>query len=123
VKRREGDIKAMRQALSILNSNRPLVIFPEGTRSKDRELKPAKPGIGFIVAKTNVPVIPAYIDGSFEALPRRVDTFKPHPVRVYIGKPIYFKIEPDMKGRQAYQKISDEIMDRIKELKVKYAAS
>ena len=43
-------------------------LFPEGTRTVDGDLKPAKAGVGFIAVKTQVPVIPVRIFGSYEAL-------------------------------------------------------
>lgn len=121
VKRNEGDLRAIKDALRILGMGKPLVIFPEGTRSKDKNLKRGKPGIGFIVAKTKVPVVPAYIEGSFDALPRGVKTLTHHPVAVYIGRPIDFNQVPfDKKNKDTYQKISDEIMGRIAEVKDLY---
>ncbi|MCM8790853.1 MAG: 1-acyl-sn-glycerol-3-phosphate acyltransferase [Candidatus Omnitrophica bacterium] len=118
VRRGEGDVGALRQALRLLKTNKGLVIFPEGTRSEDAQLKRAKPGIGFIAAKSGVPVIPAYIEGSFEALPRGVKTLKRHPVKIYIGRPLHFADDVSNKNdRLVYQKISDEIMSAIADLK------
>ena len=122
VKRNNGDLAAIRTSLGILKSGRPLVIFPEGTRSKDTELKHGKPGIGFIVSRSGVPVIPAYIEGSFDALPRGLGTLNRHPVRVYIGKPVIFDDSYIRKrDKESYQKISDEMMRRIAQLKDQYA--
>lgn len=116
LKRGEGDPGAIRQALKLLKTGRPLVIFPEGTRTEDNRLQPGKPGIGFIVAKSGVPVVPAYIEGSFEALPRGEKNLRRRQVKVYIGKPVYFN-NSDIKDRDAYQKISDDIMASISLLK------
>ena len=121
IRREGGDLGALRQALAMLKDGKPLVIFPEGTRSKDKALRPAKPGVGFIVAKAGVPVVPAYIDGSLEALPRSLKTLKHCPVRVYIGEPINFGFSRGRNSKEVYQKISDEIMASIAALKDKYA--
>ncbi len=120
VKRNSGDLGALKQALAILKDGKPLVIFPEGTRSTDKNLRSAKPGVGFIVAKAGVPVVPAYIDGSLEALPRSLKTLKRHPVSVYIGEPVMFDISNGRNSKEAYQKISDELMKRIAVLRDKY---
>jgi len=121
VGRNTNDFWAIKESLRLLYSGRPLVIFPEGTRAKDKTLRQGKPGVGFIVAKTRVPVIPAYVGGSFEALSRGVKTLKRHPVSVHIGKPIFFDLDNlDRKDKARYQKISDEIMKRIAELKSNY---
>lgn len=118
VARDESDFAAIRQSLKLLDAGKPLVIFPEGGRSQDGSLKTGKPGIGFIAAKSGVAVVPAYISGSFKALPKGMKTLRRHPVSVYIGKPVYFgKNEFGAKGRGAYQAISDKIMERIAELK------
>jgi 1-acyl-sn-glycerol-3-phosphate acyltransferase len=118
VKRGEGDLGALRQALRLLKTGKPLVIFPEGTRTEDGELQRGKPGIGFIVAKSGVPVVPAYIEGSFDALPKGVKTLRRRKMMVYIGKPIYFACgDQKNNGREEYQKISDGIMAEIVRLK------
>lgn len=117
VRREENDFRAVRESFKKLNGGRPLVIFPEGARSKDGTLKQAKAGIGFIAAKARVPVVPAYIKGAFDALPRGVDTLKRHPVTIYIGEPVKFDERYfDTKGKEMYQAMSDDIMRRIAEL-------
>jgi 1-acyl-sn-glycerol-3-phosphate acyltransferase len=116
VKRGQGDLGAMRQALKLLKTGKPLVIFPEGTRTEDRQLQRGKPGIGLIVARSGVSVVPAYIEGSFDAMPRGMKRLKRRQVRVYIGKPMRFD-SGDLSGRDAYQNISDRIMAEIASLK------
>jgi 1-acyl-sn-glycerol-3-phosphate acyltransferase len=64
-----------------------------------------------------VPVIPAYIDGSLEALPGSLKTLKRHKVAVYIGKPIVFDLKHGRNNKETYQKISDDIMAKIAELR------
>ncbi|MDD3905461.1 MAG: lysophospholipid acyltransferase family protein [Candidatus Omnitrophica bacterium] len=122
IKRERGDLGALRQALAILRDGKPLVMFPEGTRSKSAQLRSAKPGVGFIVAKARVPVIPAYIDGSLEALPGSLKTLKRHPVTVYIGEPIVFDFTGFGNSKEAYQQIADEIMNKIAALKDRYVS-
>ena len=62
------DRKAFGEAISLIKAGKPVVIFPEGTRSQDGHLKKGKPGIGVIVAETQCQVIPAYISGSHEGV-------------------------------------------------------
>ena len=108
----------MKRSLEVLNAGKALAIFPEGTRVKDRTLKRAKPGIGFLVHKTGAPVVPAYIEGSFDAQPRGIKTLKRYPVKVHIGKPVDFKSWCEKPGNtELYQGISDEIMRRIASFK------
>jgi 1-acyl-sn-glycerol-3-phosphate acyltransferase len=69
-----------------------------------------------------VPVVPAYIDGLFDALPKGAKSFKRHPVSVYIGEPINFNTAYfDRNNKEVYQRMSEEIMKHIAELKKAYA--
>lgn len=114
VKRHGRDISAIKEALSILSKGKVLAVFPEGTRSKNRKFKKAKPGIGFLVYKAKVPVVPVYIEGSFDAQPRGIKTLKRHPIRIHIGRPIDFRRKcAKPQGTELYQGISDEIMQKI----------
>ena len=120
VKRHGVDLGAIKDSLRLLAKGKALGIFPEGTRTKDRKLKRAKSGVGMLVYMAKVPVVPAYIEGAFDAMPRRPKTFKRHPVKVYIGKPVYFTKEcAGEHTRETYQRISDEIMRHIAVLKPK----
>jgi 1-acyl-sn-glycerol-3-phosphate acyltransferase len=121
VGRDEVDVAGMRAILIALKSGQAVMMFPEGTRTHDGTLLPARPGVGFLVAKANVPVVPARIFGSFEALGRGMRY--PHPVELHVtfGKPIQFgapKVRREEK-QAAYQKISEEIMAAIARLEPK----
>ena len=89
------------------------VIFPEGTRSRDGKIQPARPGIGMIIAKTLVPVVPMRIFGSYEAWPKG-GKLRPHRLMVVVGKPIRFAKE-DLTGnnRETYQRISERVLATI----------
>jgi 1-acyl-sn-glycerol-3-phosphate acyltransferase len=121
LKRQEGDIGTLRTSINILKKGEPLVIFPEGTRTPDGELKEAKRGIGFLVAKANVPVVPAYVGGTLAALPKWAKRPRLYPIMVYFDKPVSYAINAS-KGRNddVYDNISCDIMDRISRLKARY---
>ena len=61
VKRGAGDMQVIDDAVNILNSGRHLVIFPEGTRSKDGKVGKGKTGVALIAAKSGVDVLPCGI--------------------------------------------------------------
>jgi long-chain acyl-CoA synthetase len=65
-----------------------LVWFPEGARSLDGKLQHFLPGIGALIEKRSVPVVPVFIEGSFASWPvgRRFPRFLPITVR--FGKPL-----------------------------------
>lgn len=61
VKRGSGDMQVIDDSIAILNSGRNLVIFPEGTRSKDGKVGKGKTGVALIAAKSGADVLPCGI--------------------------------------------------------------
>ncbi|MGF1639778.1 MAG: AMP-binding protein [Rhodospirillales bacterium] len=84
--RRPGSVMAIAEA--VLGRGHVQVWFPEAWRSPDGELQRFLPGIGKLLADTGVPVVPIYIAGSFEALPRHRRWPRLRPLRVVFGPPI-----------------------------------
>ena len=110
------DRKAFGEAISLLKAGKPVVIFPEGTRSQDGHLKKGKPGIGVIVAETQCLVIPAYVCDSHKALPMGATRRRMHPVTIHFGEPLEFSSSSDERPREFYDYVSTTVMTRIAEL-------
>jgi 1-acyl-sn-glycerol-3-phosphate acyltransferase len=112
------DVGALKRVLRALADGKVMILFPEGTRSLDGALQTPKPGVGFIVAKTQVPVVPARIFGSFQAFGKG-DKF-PHlgtPITIVFGRPIPPEIYDDPKaGKERFQIASSRIMAEIAKL-------
>lgn len=110
-----NDVSALKRVLGSLKDGRPLILFPEGTRSPDGNLQPAKAGVGMIACRTQVPVIPVRIIGSFEAFGR--DRKFPKlftPVHVVFGAPIPpTAYDPGAKAKDRYQTAAERIMAAI----------
>jgi 1-acyl-sn-glycerol-3-phosphate acyltransferase len=118
VDRERGDVSAFKAILRVLQSGNRLIIFPEGTRTADGNLQPARAGIGMVIAKTKAPVIPARIFGTFEALPR-TGGLKLRPVTVVFGSPIRFdQEEVPANDRELYQRLSERVMAAIAKLQL-----
>jgi len=117
--RDRGDIGAIKLAIQMLKSGQCVALFPEGTRTLDGNLQPAKNGIGFLIYKAAVPVVPVYISGSFEAFPKGAKSIRRFPLAVYYGKPIPPEeltiVTPD--GKPDFEAISGLVMNRIAALK------
>ena len=112
------DVGALKRVLRALAAGRVLILFPEGTRSPDGQLQPPKPGVGFIVCKTQVPVVPVRIFGSFEAFGRgmKVPRFGA-PVSIVFGRPLPPAAYDDpAAGKERYQVASSRIMAGIARL-------
>jgi 1-acyl-sn-glycerol-3-phosphate acyltransferase len=108
------DRDAFGKAISLVKEGKVIVIFPEGSRTEDGRLQPAKPGVGLIVAQTGCPVIPAYLKGTHEALPVQSNWPQFRPVTVTYGEPIAFApARNNGEGKKFYQEVSQTVMDRI----------
>ncbi len=114
------DVAALKRVLRALKANKGLILFPEGTRSPDGHLQKPKPGVGFIVCKSQVPVVPARIFGSYEAFGKGVKLPRlGTPISVVFGPPILpERYDEPNAGKDRYQIASDRIMAKIAELKL-----
>ena len=110
------DRKAFGEAITLIKAGKPVVIFPEGTRSLDGHLQQGKPGIGVIVAETQCQVIPAYISGSHKVLPMGANWLRFYPVTIHFGEPLNFSSSPSARPREFYEYVSAVVMTRIAEL-------
>lgn len=81
-------ISSIRAALKGLKSGLPLVIFPEGGRSPDGEIKPFLPGAFFLAIKAQVDVVPIALVGTYELLPMNTYHIKSRPLEMRVGEPI-----------------------------------
>jgi len=113
VKRDSADLSALRYAMRRLREGKVLILFPEGSRRFDSTSTEPYPGIGFLTAKSNVPVIPVFIKGTERALPRGAKFIRPAKISVYFGKQI------SIERRVPYQDIAKLIMDNIRHLSCK----
>lgn len=111
------DREAFAKAIGLIKEGRVVVIFPEGSRSLDGNLRFPKPGIGMIVSQTGCPVVPAYIKGTYEALPPGAWLPRLHPVTVTYGAPIDFSgALKASEGKELYRQVSHAVMARIAEI-------
>lgn len=107
---REGTretVIAMNEAAEKIRDGMSVVIFPEGSRSLDGNLKPFKKGGFSLAIKSRVPIVPITIKGSREIMPPGHLTVKPGRIEIRIGKPIETK-ELTLKDRPY-------LMERVRE--------
>jgi 1-acyl-sn-glycerol-3-phosphate acyltransferase len=121
IRRERVDRIAFEEAVRRVNAGQAVVIYPEGSRSEDGRLQPGKPGVGIIVAATGCPVVPAYLAGTYDVLPPGAKWIRLRPIRVIFGAPMDFsalmkEMDGENKKKELYQRISQDIMDRIAEL-------
>lgn len=120
IKTQASDFRSMRDMLRLLEAGRRVVIFPEGTRSADGRMKEPESGVGFMAVKSRAAVVPVYIEGTFEALPKGAKFFRCAPVRAHFGRAfVPAADEALMKETELYLAVSRRIMDEIKKIKEK----
>ena len=94
------DPGAIKRVLRVLDAGRVVGIFPEGPFSQEGRLVRGQPGVALIALRAGVPVVPAAIEGTFEALrARRFYVPRRYPLSVRFGEPLYF-------GRSRHQPIA-----------------
>ena len=121
VERDGHDMSALKAVIRLVKAGNGTIVFPEGTRTLDGALRKAQPGLGLIIAKTFAPVIPMRVFGAYEAFPKGG---KPrlHPITIAVGEPMQFTAD-DVHGpsREAYQRLSERVMERIASLTLEAA--
>jgi 1-acyl-sn-glycerol-3-phosphate acyltransferase len=120
VDREGGGGAGLKAILDRLLRGGAILLFPEGTRTHDGRLQGGRSGIGLAVIKSNAPVIPVRVFGTYEAFGRHVRFLRRHRIAVKYGKPIQFtELRAEAKNcskarlKQIYQQIADEIMAAI----------
>jgi len=120
VDRDGGGAAGLKSILDRLLKGGAIILFPEGTRTHDGKLQPARSGIGLVVIKSDAPVVPVRVFGTHEAYGRHIIFPRPHRVAVKYGRPMKFeKLRTEAKTcskprlKEIYQQVADEIMAAI----------
>jgi 1-acyl-sn-glycerol-3-phosphate acyltransferase len=120
VDREGGGAAGLRAIFDRLLKGGAIILFPEGTRSPDGSLRPAKSGIGLTVIKSEAPVVPVRVFGTFEAFSRHHSFPRPGKIAVKFGQAIGFaKLREEAKTcskprlKEIYQEVADEIMKAV----------
>ncbi len=120
VDRREGFSPSVGRLRQALGPRRPLLVFPEGSRSIGGRLQPFKPGVGLLALELGVPVVPAHIRGTYEALPKGNSRPQRQPVRLRFGPPLhiepYAARRPQLSNYEVYREIAEALHRRIEAL-------
>jgi len=111
----DGDVGAFKRVFAALQAGEGVQIFPEGTRTKDGNLQPARRGIGLLAGKRGVVVVPARVFGTYETLNRRLWLPRPfYRIGVTYGRALTPRdYDPGPDDPRRYEIISQRIMDAI----------
>lgn len=123
VDRAGGGAAGLKAILDRLLAGGGIILFPEGTRTRDGKLQPARSGIGLVVIKSTAPVVPVRVFGTYEAFGKHVAVPLPYQLTVKFGLPMDFAaLRTEAKDcskarlKQIYQQVADEIMAAVAKL-------
>jgi 1-acyl-sn-glycerol-3-phosphate acyltransferase len=101
-----------------------LILYPEGTRSPDGEMRAFKTGAGLFASELGVPVVPAHIEGAHRSLPKGRSMPRPSPLRVRFGETLQLAAlrwrEESLRDRRRY--VVEQLAHNIQLLNVGYQA-
>ena len=123
VDRDGGSGRGLKAILQRLEQGGAIILFPEGTRTPDGQLQPARSGIGLAAIKSAAPVVPVRVFGTYEAMGRHLRWPRPRRVAVKFGPPLdlaswraeALSASPP-RIKQIYQEVAVEIMAAIAKL-------
>lgn len=114
-----GRQSQIRQSLDLCrqllaNPGNILILFPEGSRTKTGQMGEFRPGIGLLVAGTDIPVVPCHLNGAFHAWPKGKMLPRPGTIRLQIGAPL--KFNHYSAGKDAAEQIGAELGKAVQAL-------
>jgi 1-acyl-sn-glycerol-3-phosphate acyltransferase len=112
---RASEIATLRERL--VEDRLVYILFPEGTRCRDGVMAPFQPGIGALVAGSEVPVVPCFLDGAVAAWPPTRRFPRPGKLRLAIGAPIACHDLPV--GRRAWEETAKRCETAVRALAAK----
>ena len=123
IRRGTADLSGMARAIEVLCRGEALLMFPEGSRMRDGELHPARPGIGMMAVNGDVPIAACYISGS-----NRWKQWwnRKARVRITFGAAMSWRSlagDGEATGRALYQKVGDGVMREIAALRAEQESS
>lgn len=112
IQRGASDRAALKLALALLESGWIVGIAPEGGRSKDGRMRPAKPGPAFLAVHANRPIVPVAVTGT-EQIARDLKRLRRAPITLTFGPAFTLPAESPGDRKAHFQRCSDELMCRI----------
>jgi 1-acyl-sn-glycerol-3-phosphate acyltransferase len=123
VDRDGGGAAGLRAILDRLLDGGAILLFPEGTRTQDGQLRAARSGIGLTVIKSSAPVVPVRLFGTYAAWGRHQTWPRPGRVAVKYGHPLPFaglraeaRTCPKPRLKAIYKEVAADIMKAIARL-------
>ena len=107
---REKALQSIDEAALRIWRGKSIMTFPEGTRSRDGEIKSFKQGTFYLAIKSGVPIVPVSIIGSGQIMPKRSLRISPGQIKLVIGEPIEVKNFDIEKRHELIEKVRNIII-------------
>jgi 1-acyl-sn-glycerol-3-phosphate acyltransferase len=116
------DAKAVSKVLKVLSKGEAVVVYPEGTRSPDGEIHPAKAGIGLIACRSRANILPMRIVGAYDIYSRHRKIPSIRGKLDVIFGPVLTPADydPGRKSENRFQEAIDRAMEAVARLEVPY---
>jgi 1-acyl-sn-glycerol-3-phosphate acyltransferase len=114
--RGESDAAGLRRAVELLRSGKLLLLFPEGTRTRDGALGRVQSGVAGIALRAGVAVVPTFIHGAFDCWPRTRKLPRPGRVGVFYGRPIAAPAAADGGHKEQVRELTAMIQSALEDL-------
>jgi len=106
-------LKSLRQAADLLKRSISIVVFPEGTRSRNGKIQDFKKALFILPIRSGFPVVPVLIEGTFQALRRGSILLNPVPLKMTFYDPVLAD-SFEVREREAFaEKVSGVLSIRI----------
>ena len=109
IDREKGGLAGLREMLKRLQAGELVLLFPEGTRTEDGNVKELKPGFIPVARRSNVPLIPIAIVGAFDCLPRGTKLPLRKPIAVVVGEPISSNFYATLSDTELIEEVSGRL--------------
>jgi long-chain acyl-CoA synthetase len=121
---RTGSLRqSLRHARSFLDRGYNALIFPEGTRSVTGEMADFKPVVGYLALHARVGILPMYLYGTYQAMPKGSTLIKSRDIGARIGRLLpYEELEEMTKGMprsEAYRLIAALVHHEVDRLRTR----
>lgn len=103
-------IASIERAVKSIREGHSVILFPEGTRTRDGKMQPFKRGAFLLAVKAGVPVVPVTINNTFGILPKGSLKVKPTDISVILGKPI---LTEGLNGKSSELELMEQVHNAV----------